>query len=90
MKKLFAAFERKLTPYRRKFLHLVFMTSLGCFVGGWSLLEQLGPMSVILPAVIAIGAGLSEVEHLSGSLLSSGGEPVGWTTETKKAVMPRD
>jgi len=77
MKRLLAAFERKLAPYRRKLLHLLFFSSLGGLFAGWSFLEALGPMSVILPAVLAIGTGLSEVDHLFGpGWRQSAGTPI--------------
>ena len=63
MRSLFSAFGRMFFSYRRKLLHLLFLASLAGLVAGWSLFDLLGPISIMLPAVAAIGAGLSEVEQ---------------------------
>jgi hypothetical protein len=86
MKRLLSAFERRLAPYRRKLLHLVFFSSLGGLVAGWSFLDRLGPMSVMLPAVLAIGAGLSEVDHLFRTEREGDGGRPKWKLEKKNAV----
>jgi hypothetical protein len=85
MKRLLSTFERKLAPHRRKLLHLVFLASLGGLVAGWSFLERFGPMSVILPVVLAIGTGLSEADHLYRPALNGTADSSGWKPERKKA-----
>jgi hypothetical protein len=90
MKRVFVAFERKLAPHRLKFLHLVFIASLGGVIWGWSFLDRLGPMGIILPAVLVIGAGLSEAEYMLGAALNNGAGSAGWLTPRKKGDVPRD
>lgn len=89
MKRLLSALERKLAPHRRKLLHLVFFVSLGGLAVGWSFLDELGPMSVILPTVLAIGTGLSEIDHLFSPVWSGGTGLSGWKPEKKKTFVPR-
>jgi hypothetical protein len=64
MRRFSIAFGRKLAPHRPKLLHLVFLGSLGGLIAGWFFFGRLGPMSIILPVTLAIGAGLSEVDLL--------------------------
>jgi hypothetical protein len=99
MRRLSIAFGRKLAPHRPKLLHLVFLGSLGGLIAGWFLLGRLGPMSIILPVTLAIGAGLSEVDLLFCPVLQGGarlhdrmaagkGEPGPWSIRTQSFAGP--
>ena len=63
MKALFSTLVQKLAPFRRTLLHVLCFSSFAAVPLGWSLLDRLGPMGVILPAVAAIGTCLSEIDR---------------------------
>ena len=44
-------------------LHILCFSSFGAVLLGWSLLDRLGPMGVILPMVAAIDTCLSEIHR---------------------------
>lgn len=83
MKKPSTMHERKLAPYRKKLLHLAFFGSLGGLIGGWSFFDRLGPIGLILPVVVAIGTGLSEVDLLFDPVWNDRSGSPGWASREK-------
>jgi hypothetical protein len=63
MKTLFSTLVQKINPFRRMLLHVLCVSSFAALALGWSLLDRVGPMGVILPAVAAIGTCLSEIDR---------------------------
>ncbi|MGA2109540.1 MAG: hypothetical protein ABSH25_18085 [Syntrophorhabdales bacterium] len=63
MKTLFSTLAQKIAPFRRMLLHVLCVSSFAAVALGWSLLDRVGPMGVILPAVAAIGTCLSEIDR---------------------------
>lgn len=64
MKTLFPLLARKFASLRRTFLHALCISSIVAVVLGWLLLDRFGPIGVILPVAVAIGACLSEIDRL--------------------------
>ena len=64
MKMLFFTLAQKLAYLRRTFLHALCFSSFAAVALGWLYLDRFGPIGVMLPAVLAIGASLSEIDRL--------------------------
>ena len=64
MKTLFFTLAQKLVHLRRTFLHALCFSSFAAVALGWLYLDRFGPIGVMLPAVLAIGASLSEIDRL--------------------------
>ncbi len=63
MKRFTSMLVQKFAVIRRMLLHVLCFSSLAAVALGWSFLERLGPMAVILPMVAAIGACVSEIDR---------------------------
>ena len=63
MKTLFFTLAQKLVRFRRTFLHALCFSSFAAVALGWLFLDRVGPMGMILPVVVAIGASLSEIDR---------------------------
>ena len=64
MKTLFFTLAQKLDHLHRTFLHVLCISSFAAVALGWLLLDRFGPIGVMLPAVVAVGASLSEIDRL--------------------------
>ena len=67
MKGLLSKISQKFGPIRRTFLHILCFSSFPAVVLGWSLLDRLGPIGVLLPAVGAIWTSLSKIHNFQES-----------------------
>jgi len=63
MKTLFNTLVHKFAPFRPTLLHALCFSSFAALVVGWLLLDRFGPIGMMLPAVAAIGACLSEIDR---------------------------
>ena len=67
MKGLLSKISQKFGPIRRTFLHILCFSSFPAVVLGWSLLDRIGPIGVLLPTVGAIWTSLAKIDSFQES-----------------------